>query len=301
MFGLPCTRPITAYRAEGGHVTLNPSEGWRDRPFTIPCGKCIACLEARARAWGVRCMHEFQVPANGLAPGVGAFITLTYSNENLPRDGSLHVEHLQKFWKRLRKRVGKFRYFACGEYSVVARPHYHAILFGQSFLDDRIFYKADGCLKNKMYLSPTLEESWGYGFAPFGEVTYESCRYVARYVMKKYDAGRDGSAYERTDKDTGETFRVKPPFVTMSRRPGIGQAWLDKYKGDVYPHDQVVLEGRKFRPPRYYDQQLEEDELQGLRTERIRKALKRAGEYTPDRLKTYEKVDEAKVKMFSRE
>ena len=44
----------------------------------------------------------------------------------------------------------------------------------------------------------------------------------------------------------------------MSRRPGIGKGWFDKFHAtDVAPHDHVVINGRAQRPPRYYDCQYE--------------------------------------------
>lgn len=44
----------------------------------------------------------------------------------------------------------------------------------------------------------------------------------------------------------------------MSRRPGIGSAWLDRYKSDVYPHDYVVIrDGIKVKPPKYFDKLFE--------------------------------------------
>ena len=44
----------------------------------------------------------------------------------------------------------------------------------------------------------------------------------------------------------------------MSRRPGIGKEWFEKYKDDVYPDDFIVTisgkgKARKVRPPKYYD------------------------------------------------
>jgi hypothetical protein len=57
----------------------------------------------------------------------------------------------------------------------------------------------------------------------------------------------------------------------MSRREGIGHAWFQKYKKDVYPHDYVVVNGKQMKPPRYYDSLLPEKEL-----EEIKKARKQA-------------------------
>jgi hypothetical protein len=39
----------------------------------------------------------------------------------------------------------------------------------------------------------------------------------------------------------------------MSLKPGIGEGWLRKWYNDVYPHDYIVHNGAKLRPPRYYD------------------------------------------------
>ena len=77
-----------------------------------------------------------------------------------------------------------------------------------------------------------------------GDVTFESAAYVARYCTKKI-----------TGKLAHEHYKGKlPEYATMSRRPGIGRAWLEKYKDDVYNYDYVVVRnGLKLRPPRYYD------------------------------------------------
>jgi len=39
----------------------------------------------------------------------------------------------------------------------------------------------------------------------------------------------------------------------MSRRPGIGLPWLEKYGNDTYSKDEVILRGKKMKPPRAYD------------------------------------------------
>ena len=40
----------------------------------------------------------------------------------------------------------------------------------------------------------------------------------------------------------------------MSRRPGVGLAWYDKFCSDVYPLDEVIVNGRRCKPPRYFDE-----------------------------------------------
>ena len=163
-----------------------------------------------------------------------SFITLTYSPENLPEDNSVHVEHLQKFFKRLRKLIAptKIRYFACGEYGENKnRPHYHAIIFGYSFPDKRLHTKQNG---NLLYRSRLLEKAWPYGYSMIGNVSFESCAYVARYVMKKRKGKDDyvdkngktnASYYEICDPDTGAIYVLNREFCTMSRRPAFDRDW----------------------------------------------------------------------------
>lgn len=221
-----------------------------------------------AADWALRCIHESQMHATS------SFITLTYDARALPRDGSLDVRHWQLFAKRVRKTLGPIRFFHCGEYGDRnGRPHYHASIFGQDFRP----WVAE--IKPGAWLSPSLEALWGHGNVSVGELTYESASYVARYVMKKLTGQREGE-YEG----------LKPPYVTMSRRPGIGSTWLDHYHHDVYPSDEVVHNGRKHRVPRYYDARLNEEALRELKAQRLTRLSKRKEDLTPQRLRTRERV-----------
>lgn len=123
----------------------------------------------------------------------GCFITLTYSPEHLPKDGSLDPLALTLFFKRLRTKTGlKIRYLACGEYGKkLARPHYHAILFGYHF-PDRTLYKEKPF---RWYLSNELVELWPYGFSTVADLTDASACYVARYTMKKVYGDQAKSHY----------------------------------------------------------------------------------------------------------
>lgn len=237
----------------------------------------------KSRQWAIRCIHEAQMNE------ANSFITLTYSDEHLPKNESLNVEHWQKFVRSLRKKAGKFRYFHCGEYGDEnMRPHYHACMFGIDFFGDRSLWKNNNGMK--LYRSELLEETWGKGFCSIGELTYESAAYVSRYVMKKITGDQAEYAYRGVDPETLKEFDVKPEYATMSRKPGIGAGWLEKFKSDVYPFDEVVLEGRRFRPPRFYDERLPVAELDELRKKRFRKAQEHKGDLTPERLLVREQV-----------
>ena len=124
---MPCYHPITAWRLVGGmdkktgkwKITFDKRKGHPATEMKISCGQCIGCRLERSRQWAVRCVHEASLHT------ANSFITLTYRNECLPGDGSVHPEHFQKFMKRLRKALPdvKIRFFHCGEYgSMLSRP-----------------------------------------------------------------------------------------------------------------------------------------------------------------------------------
>ena len=90
----------------------------------------------------------------------------------------------------------------------------------------------------------------------------------------------------------------------MSRQPGIGRGWIDKYREDVFPHDYVVLKsGVKVSPPRFYTNQYEllyPIEAAALRLRRKQRAATRADNNTPDRLRVREKVLHSKLRQLKR-
>jgi len=265
-----------------------------DLPLELACGQCIGCRIERSRQWAIRCVHEAQMHERN------CFVTLTYSEEHLPFNAGLNIRHWQLFAKRLRKRIGRFRYFHCGEYGEEnLRPHYHACLFGVDFSVDRSLWKRDHGFD--LFVSPTLSETWGKGFCSIGELSYESAAYVARYILKKVTGELADGAYERVDSETGEVFKVRPEYVSMSRRPGLGAVWFDKFRGDVFPADEVVFKGRRFRPPRFYDDKLGEEELLSVKARRRQKVGARLDDLTPDRLAVREVCLERKVAEMKRE
>lgn len=199
-------------------------------------------------------------------------MTLTYDDKHLPTDLGLVVSHWQLFMKRLRKHtkhyyesrglpVPKLRYLHSGEYGEEnRRPHYHAILFGEDFSDARVLRPRNN--GNPLWTSPVLDRLWPYGFHTIGEVTFASCAYVARYALKKINAGKTWtqqfSAYpSRLDSDTGE-IKALPPYATMSRRNGLGWDYFNRYYEEFYLHDNIVIEGKKWPVPRRYDKWLKD-------------------------------------------
>lgn len=276
-------------------MTIN--DGFRDMPREVACGRCEGCKLERSRQWAIRCMHELQSHDDS------CFLTLTYRDEELIYGGAEHgilvPRHLELFWKRLRKRFKKpIRYFACGEYGDKSnRPHYHAVVFGLDFEDKKLWSSEDGI---NLYTSDSLDMVWSHGMCTIGSVTFESCAYVARYIMKKR-LGWMGQYYQAAG--------IVPEFIRMSRggrsgKGGIASEWFDKYETDVFPHDEVSIRGGiKCKPPKYYLRRYEK--THPLTYEDIRQARIEAGsanwrERTPKRLAVKYRVKMAKISLLLR-
>jgi len=295
---MPCYHPITAYRsprcvdAKSGKAKLFFKEikvkAWPGyETLQVPCGQCIGCRLERSRQWAIRCVHESKLYEDN------CFITLTYSSEFLPKDGSLDKSAFQKFMKRLRKYIApkRVRFFHCGEYGDKGgRPHYHACLFGYDFPDKEFYSERDGC---RLYISPLLQELWPFGYSTVGAVTFESAAYVARYIMKKINGDPAKAHY------AGRS----PEYTTMSRRPGVGKGWYTEFREDVFPCDNVVLRGKVMRPPKFYDRCFEvdsPDEFVKIKSKRKAKALECADDNTPERLKVKEVCKRSQCSQLKR-
>lgn len=267
------------------------SEGYYDLPVQIPCGKCIGCRLEHSRKWAMRAVLEAQTHSEN------SFITLTYDDDHLPDDGSIHKEELQKFFKRLRKALqnDRIKYLACGEYGEsYSRPHYHSCIFGHSFPDRQLWTVQNG---NKLFRSPLLEKVWDKGHSLVGDFTFETAAYVARYVTKKL-TGEFKQFYEWYD--------LQPEFALMSRGgrtgKGLAREWYDEYKQDVLTTGRIIIRNDlQVAMPRYYDSivAIENPEvLETLKSER-RKHLKKV-DNSPDRLAAREEVQNQRFKKLKR-
>lgn len=279
-------RPIVFSRPPAS-LSLEPN-------FSVPCGQCVGCRLAYSRMWAIRCVHEASLHADN------CFITLTYNDDNLTwctlKDGScvgtLVKRDVQLFVKRLRKKFPvRIRFFCCGEYGeLLTRPHYHLILFGFNF-PDRIFWKCTNGVN--LYRSKFLESLWTYGYSSVGDVTFESAAYVARYCLKKRNGLMKAMHYRN----------LVPEFSLMSRKPGIARDWFEKFEGDVFPHDFIVIrDGIKCKPPRYYDKIYDLTNPEGMdivRETRMKSAMASV-DNTPERLAVRKKVQESKLPLLER-
>lgn len=199
----------------------------KSQGFYVPCGKCLGCKIAHSREWTVRLMHEMS------SWDCYCFLTLTYDEEHVPF--SLSKRELQLFWKRLRKAIHprKLKYFSCGEYGdTYGRPHYHAIVYGVDWNDEKIILKC-----------------WNKGFIKIGGVTRKSIGYVTDYCLKKYDKRRNKDEYER--------FGLETPFQLASQ--GFGLKFAVANRQQLSDDLGCTYNGRRVGLPKYYVRKLDID------------------------------------------
>lgn len=199
--------------------------------------------------------------------------------------GTLHKPDMQKLFRRIRKtsvhaetdqlqqqplsiKGNPLRYYYCGEYGEkYKRPHYHACLFGIDFADKKLLKHTDQ--EYRLYESELLKTLWPHGQHIITELTWQNAAYTARYSLAKVNGQLQEQYqtyktknntvikkhYEQIDYNTGEIITLQQEYNDMSRKPGIGHNWLQKWEQDVYHTDTsyVRIRGNKTQPPRYYD------------------------------------------------
>lgn len=302
-----CYHPIAAWqsrapKANGKKLIIfgapAPARVNEFEPINLPCGQCVGCRLDRSKQWAIRCVHEAKYHA------ANSFLTLTYDNSHVPwssitGEQTLCKRDLQLFFKRLRKAIypTKVRYFACGEYGdTTNRPHYHVILFGYDFSDSRFVHQVTP--SGILWRSDKLNEIWGNGHCVIANVTFDTCAYTARYILKKTTGEAAEERYEG----------IEPEYTVMSRRPGIAYQWFEDYKNDVYPYDRVVLiddeKARVCRPPKYYDRLYDlecPDVMADIKARRIEKAKSKEAElYDANRMLAKEQFKLQQIKKLKR-
>lgn len=264
----------------------------------IPCGKCIGCRLEYSRQWANRGFLESKLHEENY------FITLTYDDEHLPMKdfvkvpkqqselekkiegekfiiyprteewtGTLNKRDVQLFFKRLRKRIGKFSYMCAGEYGEKnGRPHYHAILFGAHF-ETETFYNSRNINNNFYWQNDVIEECWteevgrgavgagrSLGFSNISIANWNTIAYTARYITKKQYGKASDEWYASLGRD-------KEFFVT-SRNPAIGKEYFNLHHMEIMEKDKVLIHNingsYEVTRPRYFDKLIEkyhEEEL----------------------------------------
>lgn len=200
----------------------------KDKYIYVACGRCAWCQRDKRNEWYLR----FKLEQRDCL--FTKFVTLTYSNENLPfyldEDSGefgyrARKEDVQKFIKRMRKAGHKFKYFLVSEYApVTRRPHYHALFFTNEDISD-----------------DEVRDSWQLGVTDTQEADEGSLMYVTKYLLKGNE--RDGN------------------FKLQSTRPAIGAGYVKRLNAlQTYVKDdesglfkfQLPIDGQLLPMPRYY-------------------------------------------------
>lgn len=317
---MACFQPLKAIEIPG--TTKNGKTRYKVLPrhvnpenyIEVPCGKCIGCRLDYSRRWADRCMCEASMHEQSW------FVTLTYDDVHLPYSEqvidlgtgeliypTLVKRDMQLFMKRLRKNYkydNKIRFYLCGEYGKKkARPHYHPILFGLK-LDDLKFHKKTAQGFN-LYTSKFLESVWPYGIVIVAEVSWETCAYVARYILKKQNG------------DNAEFFKengIQQEFTLMSRKPGIGREYYDMHKEEFLKygesHIATIKGGKKIHTNKYFDKLLDVEyptdreeyktKLKEIMEIRKAKKLERTSKQYEDMLETEEAIKLIRIQKLPR-
>lgn len=261
----------------------------------VPCGQCLECRIQQARSWADRVVLEAKEYQYNY------FVTLTYSDEFFPKDGSLNPDDFSRFIKNIRNtfRDCKIRFFGCGEYGEnagnrILNPHFHFILFNcplndltytfKEYVNGRLVLHHRPNNNGDLKYSETIHKCWDYkGNISVGEVTYDSAAYVSQYVTKKHKPGM---------KEFYDKNGLVPEFCRMSTHPGIGAKYFDDRE------DYLLFDGKMIVPskgeahisvtPRYFDKRFinkfGDDVFQTIRDERFKARINKR--YEVDKLST---------------
>lgn len=255
---------------------------------TIPCRNCWACQLNNSAEWATRNMCE------SLDHDQAYFITLTYDEEHLPilekipyiqryefsthmieitdyiendgtwitgslfpKDVELFLKNLRQFFKRHNYNK-PIRYFYCGEYGQLGRPHYHMLLYGAPIaIEENYDWHIDKKFFKEHWKNPLIDHFWEHGLHDIANLEWSNAAYTSRYCMKKI------SNEPNSDLIYAEMGKIKE-FIRMSRMPGIGANYYNAHKFDIYKTDSMIMKTVKgntgsFKPPKAFDKWFKEE------------------------------------------
>lgn len=253
-----------------------------------PCGKCLHCRNSHINEWTTRLYaqakyskHVYYITLDyapfDVSTAVGQFLAAEtaaqYHNINKNKNYGmqpilLRKNHLQDFFKRLRKNTGKkFQYFACGEYGTHAegtgygRPHFHAIIFSDVPFSKREFeiaWTLYGCEIGRVDFHDLVANGSLQELNSNSKLNAKFVfKYVCKYLQKEsFDFEALATidyhrayfeAREKVLANPGELFpeynpqnrynreqawqdymREFSPFIVCSKRPSIGLAYFEQ-------------------------------------------------------------------------
>ena len=197
-------------------IHVNSSRGAIFVLYEVRCRKCPPCCRARQRFWTAAASYQTRLTEmEGLRSWFGTLtISPAWQEEFAQRayelwaanpDGRPNWDNVQcderfravrdvilgevqKYWKRLRKRGHRFKYFLVFERHKSGLPHMHFIL-----------HEVNGPIRKR-----TLQEAWQYGFTNVSIIGGKSRKaaspekaayYVAKYLNKASTGARQIASF----------------------------------------------------------------------------------------------------------
>lgn len=199
-----------------------------------PCNNCRGCIKDYIQSWSDRCTFETQTQDRP-----SAFVSLTYNDDNLPKNHSVCHDDISRFMKRFRYYLSKgdkqrnLRIYVASEYGLEDfRPHYHCQFFGfdpQNSFDMNALYLAWSSKKNPI------------GFFEADYLNPGRVRYCFKYVSKE----KNPDYYDDIEKRG-----LEPLFHTMSN--GIGFDWFMQNIDHILKNRGYIVNGHLRPLNRYY-------------------------------------------------
>ena len=223
--------------------------------IAVACGRCAACQSNHRKMWFFRLKVESDKCV------VSYVVTLTYNDLDVPdyiedqkhefRYHPIQYRDIQLFNKRLRKALGKFRFFAVCEYGPEKfRPHYHICYFFDTQVD-RITFE-DAVFKNWFSQSRITIDT----------TNDKAANYILSYCLSK------------VGDDIPKEFW---PKIRCSNRPFIGAGLLDNQEFLDWLHikrsDISNYLGYKTRLPRIFRDKVFSDEEKRFIQEELGRAI----------------------------
>lgn len=180
-------------------MCVNPNQLQDGTP--VACRKCWQCKRQIINDWAGRIIAESKTDR------FTYYVTLTYGRDEYGDADHINAAVLtysdaQKYFKRLRKTVGKFKYFVVGEYGEKkGRAHWHVILFTNKEIPD---------IKTGVNF---METHWDHGWTYIEKFHPQQAYYCCKYVFKDY-------------KDD-----LKTALHNMSKKPPLGHEYFQQLAG----------------------------------------------------------------------
>lgn len=229
--------------------------------FLSDCGKCIQCRVKNRLTWEYRLRQEIKKWHY-----IGSFVTATYSDDKYDVSLGLNYEHIQDYYKRLRKHGYNFKAFTTGEYGETeGRCHWHILLFGIPETEKK-----------------RLFDLWNYCYYPrftVTPITTSRIRYTLKYMDKESFTQKswrdtvtencDCFAYDiHSKKFFFNKNGVTPPRSWCS--VGLGKSnFIDNFQ-QLYKSGKWIEGCNTYKPSRYQIELLTRNDLHfGLRRSRF--------------------------------